>query len=136
VIFPHHDLLVELNDGWWAEADMAGFVPKSKSYRAPSFYKDQPVYEVCIEEVGPVIRVPGVGIFNDSEEDGPARERVLRLLRGFQAGDTIPPVQVLVGQPGYGYRYKLIHGAHRFYCSLAAGFTHVPAVEGFDFWKR
>lgn len=129
----HHNLLIELNDDWWAEACMAGFVATSKAYCAPAVYRDQRVYELSIVDVGPVIRAPGVGIFNDSEEDGPARERVLRLLRGFRTGDAIPPVAVVVGPPGYGYRYKLTHGTHRLYCSLAAGFTHVPAVDGFDF---
>jgi hypothetical protein len=61
-----------------------------------------------------------------------ARERVLRLLRRFRAGDSIPPVEVVVCPPGYAYPYKLTHGAHRLYCSLAAGFTHIPAVNGFD----
>lgn len=129
----HHNLLVQLNDQWWAEADMTEFVPKSKSYCAPSAYKDQQVYQVSIEDVGPVCRA---SIFKDDieGEHQTARERVLRLLRGFRAGDTIPPVEVVVATPGYGYRYKLTHGTHRMYCSLAAGFTHVPAVNGFD-WE-
>lgn len=129
----HHNLLVELNDDWWGKADMVGFVPKSRSYRAPSTYKDQHVYEVSIEDVGPVCRA---SIFKDDTEGErqTARERVLRLLRGFRAGDAIPPVEVVVGPPGYGYRYKLTHGTHRLYCSLAAGFTHVPAIDGFD-WE-
>ena len=129
----HHNLLVELNDHWWAEADMAEFVPKFKFYRTPSNYKDQQVYEVSIEDVGPVCRA---SIFKDDAEveRQTARERVLRLLRGFRADDAIPPVEVVVAPPGYGYRYKLTHGAHRLYCSLAAGFTHVPAVDGFE-WE-
>lgn len=75
----------------------------------------------------------GVGIFNDSEEEGTARERVLRILRGFRLDNAIPPVEIVEGQ--HPHRYKLTHGAHRFYCSLAAGFTSVPTIEGFD-WHR
>src|SRR6266403_1062482 len=41
-------------------------------------------------------------------------------------------LKIAKGQAGYPYRYKLVHGAHRFYCSLAAGFKCVPAIEGFD----
>jgi hypothetical protein len=45
---------------------------------------------------------------------------------------AIPPIE-LVGTPaGSLFRYKLTAGTHRLYCSLAAGFTHVPAVEGID----
>lgn len=80
--------------------------------------------EVRIEEVGPGYRNPGVGIFSDSEEGGTARERVLRILRAFRLDNAISPVEIVEGQ--YAYRYKLVHGAHRFYCSLAAGYTSVP----------
>lgn len=27
------------------------------------------------------------------------------------------------------YRFRLTQGAHRFYCAVASGFSHVPAVE-------
>ena len=82
--------------------------------------------------MGPVSRTARVRIFSDSEEKGSARERVLRILRGFRFDDAIPPVEIVEGQAGYPYRYKLVHGADRFYCSLAAGFKCVPSIQGFD----
>jgi hypothetical protein len=124
--FVHHGMLIELDDDWWAEAGMSGFVLTSTAYRALQG-KGQ-IREVRIEDVGPVSRDP---MFHDSIEEGSARDRVVRLLRGFRSGDAIPPVEVVKGS-GYGHPYKLTHGAHRFYCSLAAGFTHIPTVEGFD----
>jgi hypothetical protein len=127
----HHGLRFELPDEWWIEAEMTGFVPRAATYRVDHNLFEN-VREVRIEEVGPGHRNPGVGIFNDSE-GSTARERVLRILRGFQLDDAIPPVEIVEGQ--YPYRYKLVHGAHRFYCSLAAGFTSVPTIEGFD-WNR
>lgn len=134
MIFTHHGLRIELNDDWWTEAEMVGFVATTIAYRfTPNSLKVQEISEVCIEDIGPVHRGPGVGIFNDSEE-GTARERVVRILRGFRSGDAIPPVAIVEGRPPYPFRYKLSHGVHRFYCSLAAGFTHVPAVSGFD-WE-
>jgi hypothetical protein len=102
------------------------FVPSSTAYRVLQG-KGQ-IREVRIDDVGPVSRDP---MFRDSIEEGSARDRVVRLLRGFRSGDAIPPVEVVKGS-GYGHPHKLTHGAHRFYCSLAAGFTHVPTVEGFD----
>ena len=73
----------------------------------------------------------GVGIFNDSEEEGcSARERVVRVLRGFRFDNAIPPVEIVEGQAGYPYRYKLVHGAHRLYCWLAAGFKCVLTIKG------
>ena len=70
-------------------------------------------------------------IFNDNEEAS-ARERVVSVLRGFRSGAAIPPVKIVEAGAEYGYRYKLVDGAHRFYCALAVGFTHVPTVRGFD----
>jgi|SRR5713226_3933377 len=133
--FTHHGLQVDLPDDWWTEAEMQGFVPAFTAYRVDhNLFQD--VLEVLIEDVGPVHRNAGVGIFNDSEEEGcSARERVLRILRGFRLNNTIPPVKIVSGQPGYAYRYKLVHGVHRFYCSLAAGFTSVPTIEGLD-WNQ
>ncbi len=130
--FTHHGLQIELPDDWWTEAGMAGFVPLFKAYRV-NHSLFQNVREVPLEYVGPVSRTARVGIFNDSEEEeGSARERVLRILRGFRFDDAIPPVEIVEGQAGYPHRYKLVHGAHRFYCSLAAGFKCVPSIEGFD----
>jgi hypothetical protein len=133
MIFTHHELRIELNDNWWSEAGMIGFVPMAKYYRVdPDFSKGQQISAVRIEDVeAAVVRSSNVGIFHDSIEEGTARERVLRILRGFRLGEAIPPVQISAGRGAH--RFKLVHGAHRFYCSLAAGFTHVPAIKGFDY---
>lgn len=125
----HHGIDVELPDDWWAEAGMVGFEPISKSYFV-EHGSHETIQEVAIEDVGPVLRNP---VFRDgSDGEGTARERVVRILRDFRLGRHTYPVQVVEGKSEYRYRYKLTHGAHRFYCSLAAGFTHVPTVVGFD----
>jgi hypothetical protein len=132
--FAHHDLQIELEDDWWDEAGMAGFSPTSRAYRThPSFSATgEPILEVSIAEVAPAPRL--IGIFRDSEDGIPARERVLKILRGFRLDEAIPPVQVVESKPGSTYRYKLTDGAHRFYCALASGFTLVPTLKGFD-WE-
>jgi hypothetical protein len=45
-------------------------------------------------------------------------------------GEAIPPVEVVECGPGSLHRFKLTAGTHRLYLSLAAGFSHVPAVKG------
>jgi hypothetical protein len=131
--FTHHALPIELNDDWWVEAGMP-FVPTSKAYRtSQSFCEGAPISVIRIADVGPADRP--VGIFRDSSEGVPARERVVRILVGFRRNEAIPPVEVVENRAGSAHRYKLTKGAHRFYCSLAAGFTHVPSIEGFD-WAR
>jgi hypothetical protein len=128
----HHDLEIELDDTWWAEADMNNFTPTAKAYLVDiEAAKGRDVFEVEIDEVRPVRRNPGIGIFNDNKETS-ARDRVVSILRGFRAGSAIPPVEIVIEPEGSNFRYKLVAGTHRFYCSLAAGFSHVPAIEGFD----
>ena len=126
----HHGLEIELDSAWWAEAGMEDFAPTSRTYSVDSSAAgDHRIFEVSIEDVREVSRTPGVGVFNDNEQMS-ARERVLQILRGFNTGTKIAPVKVVCEPPGSRYRYKLVNGTHRFYCSLAAGFSHVPAVEG------
>jgi hypothetical protein len=132
MIFYHRDLKIQLDDSWWAEAQMGGFVPSSNAYRVDvAAAKGQRVFEARIDEIGPVQRKPGVGIFNSNEEMT-ARQRVLRILYGFRTSAAIPPIELVDAPAGSPFRYKLTAGTHRLYCSLAAGFSHVPAVEGFD----
>jgi hypothetical protein len=136
MIFYHHDLKIELDDAWWAEAQMADFVAPGRAYRVDiAGAKGQRIFEARIDEVGPVRRKPGVGIFNKNEELT-ARERVQRILNGFQSNAAIPPIELVDAPAGSPFRYMLTAGTHRLYCSLAAGFTHVPAVEGFDITAR
>jgi hypothetical protein len=97
---------------------MADFVPPTRAYRT---IPDSQILTVSIQDVGPVDDTRRQ-IFRD-------RADVLKILRGFRLGDAIPPVHVVDGKSGYGHLFKLIDGAHRFYCSLRAGFTHVPAIR-------
>lgn len=132
--FFHYDLEIQLDDGWWTESGMEGFVPTGTAYRVdPDQANGKSIMEIRIDEISPVRRNPGTSIFNDgSDGEGSAKNRVVRILRGFVAKDKIPPVEVVPVPSGNNYRFKLTHGVHRLYCSLASGYSHVPAVQGFD----
>ncbi len=122
----HHDLQIELDDSWRAEAGMDGFVPKTRAYRVnDERVNGQKLYEIRIDEIKPVERNPGVPIFRNKKD-------VIRILRGFAAGSTIPPIEIVFEPPNSKYRYRLVDGTHRLYCSLAAGFSHIPAIEGWE----
>ena len=96
---------------------MAEFEPKTLHYRT-----DCPnALSVSVGEVEPVRRQLSYGVFE--EEEG-----VLGIFCGFVDNSAIPPVEIKRQPPGSGYPYFLWNGAHRFYCSVAAGFSHVPAV--------
>jgi hypothetical protein len=128
----HHGIEAELFDTWWSEANMEGFTPSTKSFCVDlSRFTEQDVFEVYIPEIGPVVRAPGVGIFNNNEK-ATAQERVVSILRAIRSDTALPPVEVVCAPEGAPYRYKLTAGYHRLYCAVACGFTHIPAVFGFD----
>jgi hypothetical protein len=129
MIARHADAQYEIDDDWWQEAGMAGFTPTRRTFR-PSASQRAGLYvmEVPIAEVEPVTRRLSHGVFNDSEESGSARDRVVRILKGFRQNSPIPPVEV-VRTPEGPYRYRLYAGGHRFCCAVVAGFEAVPAVD-------
>jgi hypothetical protein len=131
----HHGLSDELPDDWWVEAGMIDFVPKSRAYRVKAEDAQNPTFcEVCIQDIESLGAMRhAVGIFrNDIDHGIPARERVIKILRGFRDGDAIGAVPILPARSDSPHKYRLVDGTHRLYCSLAAGFTHIPAVKGFD----
>ena len=83
--FSHNGIEYTLDDQWWAEAGMTGFVPSGRSFRAgASTFPDLVPFEVAIDDVQPLNRKGSHGVFNDSEpgrQEGTARERVLRILK-------------------------------------------------------
>jgi hypothetical protein len=129
--FLHHDFAFEISDEWWVEAGMLGFVHGSQSYRVDSqAFPDRRVYEVRIDEVAPVPRQLSHGVFhNDAMTGLGAKNCVINILRGFLIGAAIPPVEILRLPSDALYTYRLKRGAHRFYLSIGAGFSHVPAVD-------
>ena len=44
--------------------------------------------------------------------------------------DGAPPIEV----SRTGRTFKLVHGAHRFYCAVASGYSKIAAVEVVDVW--
>jgi len=120
---PHPPLCFEVPDEWWAAAGMLGFVAPGPSYKVDPPLIDE-VFTCPIAEVAPMIRQPQVvGDFA-----GFGRDRLMDILRGFVADVLLPPVQVYRFDQVEGFRYRLHDGYHRFYASVAVGFSHLPAV--------
>jgi hypothetical protein len=134
LLFLHHNFVFELSREWWSEAGMQGFIAGSRSYTVDSqSFPNRSIYIVRVDEVAPVPRELSHGVFNNDAQTGlSAKDRVIKILRGFVANATIPPIELVRLPASAPYTYKLTHGAHRFYLSIAAGFTHVPAVNGHD----
>ena len=134
--FYHTNIPFDIPCDWWLKAGMAEFRPRAPQYRPrPCALDGQRNKTVCVVSVRVVEVEPlrclkrSHGVFNDHPGGPTAEERVLKILRGFVANSAIPPVEVERQPEGSDFPYKLRHGAHRFYCSVAAGFSRVPAVE-------
>ena len=130
----HHDLKVELPDEWWIAAGMSNFAPCSSAYRCDHVAAGhRRVCLIRITDIEPVRRAAGVPVFNDRCWDGiSARERVQSIIRGFIQNAELPPVELSRQTMPGPYLFCLKNGVHRLYCSLAAGYTDIPAVKAFD----
>ncbi|WP_197338870.1 hypothetical protein [Ralstonia solanacearum] len=81
---------------------------------------------VSIEDVEPPLRDGGKIWFRD-------RETVIRLLDGMRNGAELPPIEVWSKGKKNSTHHVVRDGFHRFYLSLAVGFTEIPVViEDFD----
>lgn len=116
---PAAGAVFEIPDEWWEEAAIRTFSPRATAYQY--FARNaEPVQLVSLDHIEPPIRDSGVA--------GLRRERTVRLLRGFVAGDAIDLVPIDVPPGLRRFPYRVRDGYHRFYCSVAAGFTHLPCI--------
>jgi hypothetical protein len=131
MLFRHCDFAFSVPDDWWRENEMAEFVPADLSYVAGTPEREReglPVFTVAIAKVVPCPRNLSHGQFNDRPGRS-AKQAVAEIFHGFRNREAIPPVEIVKLPIGAEYEYRLEHGAHRFYCAVAAGFSHVPAVD-------
>ena len=127
--------LFEIDDSWVAEAGFDAEKVDGTHFKAdPSRANGKKIFVVDISDINPNIRGEGIPIFNDGEVDGKprtARERTVSIMKAIMSKSALPPVEVVDSQVS-GYKYKLVHGSHRLHCSIAAGFSKIPAIYGFD----
>ncbi len=119
---------------WMVEAEVTAFVPSCTSYQVDAYsVPNRATFKISVCDVHPVRRQLSHGVFKDDSEGGlSVRDLVVRILSGFRTGEAIPPVEVTDLPMGSDCRYRLTHGARRFYCSVAVSFTEVQAVKGLD----
>jgi hypothetical protein len=123
--FPHFPAEFEIPDDWWIEAGMPDFARESGAYKSTT------ADLFALDVVEPPFRLRT----QPRDWRGFDRARTVSILRGFVAGATIPPIDLLIlpalkdiasRQP---FEYRVLNGYHRFYASLAAGFEFLPATR-------
>jgi len=116
-LLTHQRIEFEIPDQWWAAAGMNGWKSNASFYVAYS-YSQYPTTIVSLSEVEAPIRNKNVAWFNE--------QRMVDVLRGFRVGDKLPPIEVNELPTDTGFRYRVRDGFHRYYASVAVGFTQLP----------
>ena len=121
----------DLPDEWIREADF-------KPFGYIGYYRPKSDYDcfiINIVDIFPKIRSERVPIFNNGPVDNvikTSRERTVSILKAIAERLPMPPIEVLPRKNIGNYLYTVRHGCHRLHCSIAAGFSKIPAVYGFD----
>jgi hypothetical protein len=106
---------------WWNEAGMDRFECRQDlSYSATP----QLTSKLCPLTA---IEPPNMGQRLRRGYGGFERDRMVSVLRDIALRREIWPVEITEDAIG-DYRYRVHRGAHRFHASVAAGFSHIPAI--------
>jgi hypothetical protein len=105
-------------DEWIEELPLPKIPSNKENYLfKPSLH----IFIINILDICPHIRDNGVPIFRD-------KEKTFKIIRGFEKGDFIPPVNVIDCNSNNHYKYKLTDGCKRLHCSVLVGFTKIPVM--------
>jgi len=100
---------------------MTGFARRAPHY---AFTDAAGVQVIAIAEIEPFTRTLNLQGFS---RDGFNQDRMISILSAFVTGAPLPPVEVTENASGTS-RYALYNGMHRFYASIAAGFSDLPVI--------
>ncbi|NEV75626.1 hypothetical protein DYI24_00880 [Rhodopseudomonas sp. BR0C11] len=98
---------------WIWEARLGTFRPSTKA-----FFCVEPHTLVPIDLIVPPKRNENV----DLDEGGFGKDRAMWILTRVYDAEPIPPIRLAPGAP-----HQVRDGFHRFYISLALGYSHIPA---------
>lgn len=110
----------EIPDDWWSFAEMNVFHPRG------TFYPYHPkccgsIEIVPLRDIEPPTRDPGIAEFK--------KYKLVSVLLAFHSPEcALPPIQVERLAAPNNYKYRVHNGYHRFYASVAAGYSELPIV--------
>lgn len=118
---PHYPCEFEIPDDWLSEAGVIGFAPTASAYN----YKS-PTKLIPLAEIEPPPRL----LSSPNDWCGFNRGRLIGHLRRFVASDKTDPVPVVeLPEHELGHsKYRICDRYHRFYGSIVAGFSYLPAI--------
>ena len=112
----------EIPDDWWTFVGMGEFSPSPGGYFP---YSTAPGNEETVVEpltdIEPPLRDAGIPPFK--------KYKLVPVLFSFMSPEcALPPVEVIAATHESRYRYRVRNGYHRFYASVAAGYTNLPVL--------
>jgi hypothetical protein len=113
----------EIPDNCWNDAGMSAFRLSGLSYVGRPD-PDRPSLPVIIVPIAAIRRGPRRRKGGDFDE-----RRMLDILHGIARGAGIPAIAIKrLPDSDARFSHELYDGFHRFSASIAAGYTHIPAV--------
>jgi hypothetical protein len=120
---PQSKYTFEIPDDWWEDGGMVGFTPLLSHYH----FDTTGSIIAPFNEVIPPLRDGDKIWFRD-------RETVIQLLSMMRTGLLLPPIEVWSKEKKCSERFVVRDGFHRFYLSVAIGYTELPVrINDFDF---
>ncbi|MFZ6655372.1 hypothetical protein [Undibacterium sp. TJN19] len=112
---PSENFDFEIPDDWWIAGNALQFDLKSKSFFASSI-TEWPTKVVAISQVAAPRRDPGV--------EGLREKRTIAILQAITSGVALPALEVYFESNSNCMAVR--DGFHRYYISIALGFSMVP----------
>lgn len=114
-VVPRLESQFEIPDDWWEFCGMRSFKPQSAYY--PYDPQAESAEVLSLQEVEPPQRNPGVALFK--------KYKLVPVLLAFTSPEcALPPIHAVKTSGGYAVR----NGVHRYYASVAVGYSSVPAI--------
>ena len=111
----------DIPDEWWTFAEMSAFSPGGGGYYPYPFQLANSVEVVRLADVEPPRRNDGVPPFK--------KYKLVPILLAFGSPEcALPPVEVEPMPNDGGTKYRVVNGYHRYYASVAAGYTKIPVT--------
>lgn len=107
-------MMVEIPKEWLIESDLLDFVPISKAYTSASSEL------ISITNIRPPKRNEGVATFE--------KNRMEKIFKAIKDRAELPPIKIheAPNDRRSEFQYEVRDGFHRFYVSIALGYSHIP----------
>lgn len=116
-MYYHYPIEFEVPEAWLAMAGVHSFNPKSSAFLASP---NPECLLVAIADVKPPIRNKGI--------DGLQESRAVSILKAMVNTQHLPAIEVQENKLSDSYRFSVYNGYHRYFLSIALGFTMLPVL--------